>query len=92
MPSPSPHAGPVDTPALLQLATARWLSQKSRGRDLRLKAGLSLGEVASVIGVGENTISRWENGRRRPHGEPAILWADLCSQLKRHLDGRDEAA
>lgn len=36
-------------------------------KELRLKAGfLTLKEASAKLGIGINTLSRWENGKRNP--------------------------
>lgn len=36
-------------------------------KQMRVKAGFrKLSDVAKIIGVGANTLSRWENGKRDP--------------------------
>jgi transcriptional regulator with XRE-family HTH domain len=75
----------MDTTALLRLTSARRLARTGRGRELRLGAGLSLGEVAGAVGVGESTVYRWERAERMPRGEPAIAWAELCDRLEADL-------
>lgn len=35
-------------------------------RELRKGAGLSQRELAALLGVSENTVTRWESGNRKP--------------------------
>ena len=37
-------------------------SMAQRIRDLRLQQGLTLEQVASVVGVGKSTVRKWETG------------------------------
>lgn len=65
----------------LKLAQARRLATSGEGKTAREAAGLSLREVADVIGVSVSGLFRWENGDRRPRGEPAVAWAEFLEQL-----------
>ncbi|WP_251574580.1 helix-turn-helix domain-containing protein [Limosilactobacillus agrestimuris] len=53
-------------------------SKKPHNRiaELRKEKGLTLQQVADAIGVGNNTISRYENGKREPKLE---TWLKLAS-------------
>jgi DNA-binding XRE family transcriptional regulator len=48
-------------------------------KSLRLKQGLSQGEMAKLAGVQQYQISRYESGRDRPNGE---TMKNLCAVLK----------
>jgi len=67
---------------LLRLVDVREAAQTGEARRLRLAAGLSLGEVASEVGVGVPTVWRWENGQRRPRGTAAVRYAKLLEALE----------
>jgi len=66
---------------LLRLADVRELAESGEARRLRLRAGLSLGEVARELRVAVPTILRWETGERRPRGKAALWYAQLLEQL-----------
>ena len=51
------------------------------GKRLREVSGLSQGDLAAVVGVTPGCISRWEAGRRRPHGQPAKEYAKALRTL-----------
>jgi DNA-binding transcriptional regulator YiaG len=38
-------------------------------RAIRRAAGVSLSELAAVVGVTKGAVQHWERGRRRPTGE-----------------------
>lgn len=38
-------------------------------KDLRTAAGMSQGELATALGVTQNTVSRWESGTYKPSVE-----------------------
>jgi transcriptional regulator with XRE-family HTH domain len=66
---------------LVQLTRVRGLAADGTARTLRLEAGLSLGEVAQHVGVGIPTVSRWEQGERRPRGRYALRYGALLEAL-----------
>lgn len=65
----------------LALALARQFTSTGEARAIRLRARLSLTEVASTCGVDQSTVHRWENGRRVPRGAPAARYAGLLVAL-----------
>jgi transcriptional regulator with XRE-family HTH domain len=68
---------------LVRLTRVRGLAADGTARKLRLEAGLSLGEVAEHVGVGIPTVSRWEQGERRPRGRFALRYGALLEALAR---------
>ncbi len=68
---------------LVLLGIAARRAEDGSGRRIREKARLSMRLVAQNIGVAEATVSRWENGNRKPRGEAAIRWVRLLDQLER---------
>ncbi len=58
-------------------------SAEGTGRALREAYGLSIGEIASVVGVTKPTIWRWESGKHRPRGEAGARWGELIDDLER---------
>lgn len=50
----------------------------NRIKEVRKKKGLSLQQVADAVGVGNNTISRYETGKREPKLE---TWNKLANAL-----------
>jgi DNA-binding transcriptional regulator YiaG len=66
---------------VLDLARARRLARTGDARRIRQGAGLSLADVAGVVGVDVSTLSRWETGDRRPMGRPAVAYARLLEKL-----------
>jgi predicted transcriptional regulator len=47
----------------------------------RVGSGLSLRDVADALGVDKATVYRWEVGKRIPHREAALRYADLLDAL-----------
>ncbi len=70
---------------LALLARARRLGQGA-GREVRERAGLSVGELARIIGVDVATLSRWERGRTRPRANSAQRWFEACKIIEGALD------
>lgn len=69
------------------LIEGRAAAQSGRGRALRKAAGLSLAELAELVGVSTPTVYYWETGDRRPTGERAIEYALVL----RLIDAKVEA-
>ena len=65
----------------LKLVEARRLAASGEGKTVREAAGLSLYEVADVLGLSVSALFRWENGERVPHGERAVAWCEFLQQL-----------
>jgi transcriptional regulator with XRE-family HTH domain len=64
---------------LLRVTRARELA--GVGRLVRERAGLTLGEVAHVVGCSPSTVIRWERGETRPAGARAVRYAELIEGL-----------
>jgi len=75
----------------LALAEARSYARSGYGRDVRVKAGLSLADVAGAIGVSTATVYRWETGKYRPAGAAALAWGRLIDALAARQNGGDAA-
>lgn len=73
--------GSMDTRELLRLTAAKRHAESGTGRQIRLRAGLSLSDVAGAVGRSPVTVHRWERGKRSPRGTAAVLWADLLDAL-----------
>jgi transcriptional regulator with XRE-family HTH domain len=64
-------------------------SKKPHNRiaELRKEKGLTLQQVADAIGVGNNTISRYENGKREPKLETWFKLSDFFDVPVSYLQG-----
>ena len=62
----------------------------NRLKEVRKKKGLSLQQVADVVGVGNNTISRYETGKREPKLEMWQKLADIYGVSVPYLQGIDK--
>lgn len=63
-------------------------------KELRLKAGFfTLEEASAKLGIGINTLSRWENGKRNPSLEfirkLAALYHVTPNELLGVVDGKE---
>ena len=59
----------------------------NRIAELRKEKGLTLQQVADAIGVGNNTISRYETGKREPKLETWLKLADFFGVSVSYLQG-----
>ena len=71
----------TDMNTAIALTKVRGLAQSGAARAIREGAGLSLREVAEVVGVDRTTIFRWEIGTRRPQGHKAITYGQLLDDI-----------
>lgn len=71
----------MTTKQALELVEMRRFVRSGEARDRRHRSGLSLGEVGRTVGASAAAISRWENGKRRPTGAPALVYARLLREL-----------
>lgn len=73
------------TPAekMLLLGIAERRAKDGSGRRIRVQANVPMRLMAEHVGVKIATISRWENGQRRPSGEAGLKWALWLETLAR---------
>ena len=62
----------------------------SRIRDIRKQNGVTMKELGKAVGVGESTISMYENGKRQPDNSMLLKIADYFNVSVDYLLGRDE--
>lgn len=66
--------------------------QTGTARAIRIQAGVTQAQMAAAVGgIDESTVSRWENGNRRPRGATAERWLRVLDQLA-GVDQQDIAA
>jgi DNA-binding transcriptional regulator YiaG len=65
------------------LSRIRRLAVSGQARAIRVRAGISQGELAEDIGTSQSALSLWESKRRRPTGDAAIRWLETLDQLDR---------
>ncbi len=78
----------MDSAELLELTRLRTFLRTGAGRELRLRAGLSLREVAEAVGTSNVTVLKWERGDQVPRGPAAIAYWRLLQRLRRRAAAR----
>lgn len=73
----------MDLDDLQELSALRTLLRSGAAGSIRTAAGLSLGEVAAVLGTSKTTVLRWERGENVPRGELALAYWRLLQTLMR---------
>jgi transcriptional regulator with XRE-family HTH domain len=71
----------MDAEQAVRISRARQLAESGRARRIRVKARLSLRELGAAVGVGPNTVLRWERGDRVPRGDAALRYGEVLEQL-----------
>jgi transcriptional regulator with XRE-family HTH domain len=66
---------------LVDLVEGRRRAKSGEGRRLRLQAGLSVRELAEVLGVDGSTLDRWERGDTKPRGPAATRYQHVLDTL-----------
>lgn len=61
----------------------RLVATPGAARAIRANAGLTQGEVAAALCIGQACVSRWERGDRVPRGQAALDYARLLDRLNR---------
>jgi DNA-binding transcriptional regulator YiaG len=64
-----------------ELARLRRRLACGEARELRRQARMSVGEVSTLLNVSPSAVWYWENGRRVPRGERALVYARLLDDL-----------
>lgn len=77
---------------IMLLVEAHKKARSGDAKKIRQQAGLTMAQVAAVVGVGESTVSRWEGGSRKPRGEHALKWAALLNELEQSTANVSAAA
>jgi len=68
----------------VELARMREMARSGEARELRIRAGLSLANVARDLGVSPSSVYYWEYGRV-PRGKAAVRYAHLLFALEQEL-------
>ena len=64
---------------------------KNKIRELRKERGLSQSSLAKILGVAQNTLSYWENGKFDVDNKSLSLMADFFGVSVDYLLGRESA-
>jgi transcriptional regulator with XRE-family HTH domain len=70
-----------------QVAKRRALPPPAMRRALRQAAGLTGGDLAGVMHVTRQAISKWERGERHPTGAYLDAYLAVLDELRRAADG-----
>ncbi len=77
----------------LRVRTRRTLPEPSVRRAIRRAAGVSLEDIANVVGVTRQAVSLWELGQRTPRPRALNTYVDALRALQRAtLDREGEAS
>ncbi len=68
---------------LLKLRSKRNLPPPEFCRGVRVAAGASQADLAELLGVHRETISRWERGNRRPSPRHLARYLELLEELRK---------
>jgi DNA-binding XRE family transcriptional regulator len=66
---------------LTKLSWVRQAALNGEARCIRVEAGITQAELASVVGVVQSALNHWESGKRRPTGEAALRYANTLRTL-----------
>jgi DNA-binding transcriptional regulator YiaG len=66
------------------------LPEPTRRTVIRLRAGLTQGEMANVLGVSRQAVARWEAGDRQPGGKNLPSYVALLERLAQEFTTSDE--
>lgn len=61
-----------------------------RLRELRKQKGITMKQLGEIVGVGESTISQYENGKRQPDYDTINQFADYFGVSVDYLLGRTD--
>lgn len=76
----------------LRIAEGRRHAATGSGRQIRIRARLTLGDVATAIGTSEAAVSRWERKQRVPRGAWAAKWAIFLEKVAAEFPAESDAA
>lgn len=75
------RSGEKYTGSLVRLAEVRKMADTGEARSIRVRAHLSMHDIAQSIGVHQSTIWNWENGKRKIPGERGALYLKALEDL-----------
>ena len=59
-------------------------------KELRIERGIQQKDLAAVLGIGANTLSQYENGKREPDNNTLMQLADYFGVSTDYLLGRTD--
>jgi DNA-binding transcriptional regulator YiaG len=71
----------VEVAEAVSLSVVRTWCASGEARRIRQRRGLSLGDVAAVIGSSPAVVARWETGAARPRRDAALRYSSLLTEL-----------
>lgn len=77
---------------IMLLVEAHKRARSGEAKKIRQQAGLTMAQVAVVVGVDVSSVSKWESGSRKPRGEHAVKWAALLNELEQNVEPAKAAA
>lgn len=69
----------MDLDDLFRLACQRTLPPPDERRRIRVTAGITQDELATVLGVSRAAVARWESGNRHPRSDMHATYATAHS-------------
>jgi len=66
---------------LAKVSRVRRLCADGGAREIRTSRSLSLGDIATTLGVHKSTVLRWETGTCQPKKEAALRYGRLLEKL-----------
>lgn len=89
---PAVVARPQRAPSSERAQTTPHQTVDGAAKKIRKAAGITLAQMAAVLGVDESTLSRWESGSRTPKSHHAREWGRLLNELERASTSASTAA
>lgn len=73
----------MDMQHMRHLIAARRKVRDGTARSIRINAGLTLAQLAALVGVSESAISRSERCERNPRPDVLLRWMEVLDELER---------
>lgn len=73
----------TDIEQLVRISECRCKLRSGEARDIRIRAHVSLSEVARAAGISVPAAWRYENGARTPRPDEALRYAEVLDGLRR---------
>ncbi len=66
---------------LAEVARVRRMCRSGEAASIRHRAGMTLDEVASAVGVSHVAVHSWENGKKRPGDVSALKYGRVLDAI-----------